>query len=216
MALSSKLIAAFFPVTLVVVVLSALVGGTPTKRAPIDRRRRILEEARHLDGLSAGEQPQTFAAALGVPPPGGWEDLIARPFSIETREDGTIQTAGVSTCALVAREILRRSGLELASLEAPYVPGSAMREIVEVARKTGALHVRDGYEARPGDLVVLGVGSGDHVATLVALEGDSATTIDGGLVAPDGLQRIGHVTRTRAGIGASVLVVDVDRLPWKA
>jgi hypothetical protein len=208
--------AVFFPLTLIVVALSALAGALA--RAPrADRRRRIVDEARRVDGLTAGGDPLAFASALGILPAGGWSELLARPFALETREDGTIQTAGVSTCALVAREILRRAGLALPSLEVPYVPGSGIREILDAGQQARALHRSDGdgYLVRPGDLVVLGIAGGDHVATVVDVEGEAVTTVDGGLVAPDGLQRIGHVTRSMAAIAAGV-AIDVDRLPWHA
>lgn len=212
-----KLLVAFFPVSLVVVVLSALVrrAGPRPRPSGATVRARIVDEARKVDGLSAGADPEAFGRALGVPPAGGWGPLIARPFAIEERPDGSLSTSGVSTCALVAREILRRAGLELASLDQPYVPGSAMREILELASARGALHAGDGYAPQLGDLVVLGIGAGDHVATVVELEGDRLVTVDGGLLADDGLQRIGHVSRLLSQARVA-FVVDVSRLPWRS
>jgi hydrogenase maturation factor len=93
--------------------------------------------------------------------------------------------------------------------------GTALVDLVDVARKSGALHVRDGYTVRPGDVVILGKGLGQHVATVVAVDGDSVRTVDGGMVADDRLQRIGHVDRSGEELAAKAIAIDVDRLPWK-
>jgi hypothetical protein len=134
--------------------------------------------------------------------------MLALPYM----PDGT---GGISTCALVAREILRRSGIQLASLGRPYVIGAGYSDVIEAAGARGALRKPgSGYVVRPGDSVIVDVGAHrwSHVGTVVSVRGDDVVTVDGGLRDANGLQAIGTRKRSAMGIAASALVIDVDRL----
>lgn len=179
---------------------------------------RVVKIARSLVGVQAGD-PATharFVEILGIPSVGqSWEPILTQPFSLTQYPDGTFKTTGVSTCALVARGILRRAGVLDPSFELPYVQASGLSSLVDLARRNGALHQGGTRMPQPGDVLI--VNNGGHVATVVQDAGSSFETVDGGLVGAKGLQAIG----TRGGsvrsksLVPSWIVIDTSRLPHR-
>jgi len=174
-------------------------------------RQEIVRIARSLDGLSASHTPAEFRLALGIPPAGGGFDL-SEPFTIDP--DGT--THGVSTCALVAREILHRAGVAIPSLDEPYVIASGISDVVAVARERGALeNVPNLQGIKPGDLILYA----DHVATVVSVGPPGVMTVDGGMTDDHGLQAIGTNLRpapyAQPGQGLPIAYIRTTGLPWK-
>jgi hypothetical protein len=185
------------------------------------RRQDIFYEALDLVGLSAAKEPVLFRAALGVPPVGVGFD-IAHPYY----QDASGQTHGVSTCALVAREILRRAGCAVPSLELPYVIGQGFADIIEAARVSHCLILGgDLVGADTGDAIIWagpspapGMAAPGHIATIVAICPESVVTVDGGSTdGGTGLQKIAMTTRHRPfALGAPIGYVRSRNLPWKA
>jgi len=182
------------------------------------RRASIFYAALDLVGLSAAKEPSLFLQALGVPPIGLGFD-IAHPFY----QDETGQTHGVSTCALVAREILRRAGCAVPSLAQPYQVGSGFSDILEAARAAGCLVMdRSLAQADVGDSIVWagpspapGMAAPGHIATIVAIDDAMVITVDGGLTDERGLQKIGMTSRHRPfALGPPMCYVRGRDLPW--
>lgn len=176
---------------------------------------RIVKIARGLIGVQAGE-PSThvrFVEILGIPPVGqSWEPMLATPFSLTENPDGSFRTTGVSTCALVARGILREAGVLDPTFEQPYVPASAIADLVGFAKENGALYINGQRMPEPSDVLV--VNNGGHVCTVVEDLGDSFLTVDGGLVGAGGLQAINTRERSKSLV-PSWMVIHSAALPHK-
>jgi hypothetical protein len=110
------------------------------------RRHELVAFAAALDGCSANPADPVDRAR--------YLDLIA-PYETSER---AAEMANMSGCALVARGILRALGVKHPLLDAPYVTGHAMVDLVQIARDAGALHGPD-YAPEPGDFVIVGGGA---------------------------------------------------------
>lgn len=176
-----------------------------------DHRKRIIDIARSVVGLSAGNPAtlQAFTRMLGVPPAAGFELNV--PYSTV---DG--RTRGVSTCALVAREILHRAGVDSPTLEAPYVVGSGITDMMTLAQKVGAWRPGgSGYTPVPGDVIVFP----GHVATVVEMDSKTGLyrTVDGGTTCEQNLQCIQYRNRAlSSGNNEWLGVIESDKLPFRA
>lgn len=177
--------------------------------------KRIVSIASGLVGVQAGDASThaRFVEILGIPPSGqSWEPMLATPFSLTENPDGSFRTTGVSTCALVARGILREAGVLDPTFERPYIPASAIVDLVGFARENGALYTGGSRLPEPGDVLV--VNNGGHVCTVVADLGDSYRTVDGGLVGSGGLQAINTRERSKSLV-PSWMVIHSAGLPHK-
>jgi hypothetical protein len=134
-----------------------------------------------------------------------------------------------SGCALVVRGLWREAGLDHERLRRPYVVGQAIADVVRIAREAGAwVSTFAERDVRPGDVILVGAPSHEHVYTVVGTE-DGIDSIDGGQLDDAGQQAIrrlhrrwriegGRLVDVVAGRQARPVVglVDVDRLPWPA
>jgi hypothetical protein len=157
--------------------------------------RAFAANAVSLIGLSAADQLDRYAweEILG-PVSGRWD--LDRPFRATRAAAGGWRTQGLSTCGLVAEGVWRRMRVDLPSLYATYVPGQAIARAVTCARKHGAWRTpRDGAMPGEGDYAVIGSGLATHALTVVAVDDDVVTSVDGGQVGERGLQAVKECRR---------------------
>ena len=149
---------------------SGQVLGVPGVTEP-ERRETMVQLALWTIGFGPGEQR--------------YRDLC---WPGETLAKQRAYEASMSACALVVGGLQRCAGEEHKLLDPPYVAGSAMGRIQQVARDRGALSPADSH-ADAGDQVIIGTdvpkdhprraqllaewGSPGHVLTIVELEVDA-------------------------------------------
>jgi GH25 family lysozyme M1 (1,4-beta-N-acetylmuramidase) len=189
-------------------------------------RDRILSAARACVGLGADPAHlAAFAAFLGGP---GESPAVSNAMATYP---------GSSTCGLVVRALLRDAGIDDARLRAPYRIGTAISDLLALAREHGAwVDAAPGLRPKPGDVVGLALfgpdaGHAAHVFTVDEVNeqsGISAThvaSIDGGQVDELGRQCVrrkdrlwteggGVITDGTSGSRMRTVSgwVDVDRL----
>jgi hypothetical protein len=117
--------------------------------------------------------------------------------------------AEMSSCALTIRGLWWRASCRHAILAAPYVVGHAVSDLITIAHDYGALRPRT-YAPRPGDVVY--IDNPGHVLTVIAVDGATVTSIDGGQRDAAHLECITRRTRTLAGttLGGRPIVSVVD------
>lgn len=123
-----------------------------------------------------------------------------------------------SDCGLVVRGLWRRVGLVDPRLEAPYVVGSVMATIRNMALEAGAwrgAELVSGGEYAPEEGDVFWIGEGDHVATLTRIVSSDTTdvdykwfSVDGGQRDTSGAEVILNRVRACKVDGAGMLVLD--------
>jgi hypothetical protein len=141
--------------------------------------------ARAMAGLGAGDMPAGRRQA--------YLDLIA-PIETDAERHAMAKMSG---CALVARGLLRCYGVDAEQLRRPYVVGRAVSDVVEISEWCGAWAGKD-QRPEEGDIVVIGRspsthetdeqrrtrlqtwGGGEHVITVLGIEGYSVRTLEGG------------------------------------
>lgn len=158
-------------------------------------------------------------------------DVVRDPAIDGTARDVFFAHPKTSGCALVVRGIWRRAGLQHPILAAPYRIGEAISDVVRIARDAGAWVTGGDRAPLPGDVVLVGAPSHEHVYTIVEARPDVGTyvSVDGGQRDDAGQQAIRRLHRRwRIDRGRLVDVVlgrqarpvvglvDVDRLPWSA
>jgi hypothetical protein len=125
-----------------------------------------------------------------------------------------------SSCGMVVRSLWRLLGVRHKLLNPPYVPGTVMGNLRELARQVGALRPVakradfDAADVRLGDVIFIDRGNSQHVFTVINRQGDVFTSIDGGQSATGdgGCCSIQRRTRTLPA-GGLVFVEDVNRRP---
>jgi len=189
-----------------------------TPSTPEGRRAVIIANAQSMLYLSAwpGDPAARaeFEDILGPVGPGQYWDLD-RPFHVNA--DGP--TYGVSTCGLVVRGNMRRSGVDDPTLYEPYEPGSAFssasgRGFIDFARRYGAWKVDGNYS--PGCYIVIGSGLMTHTFTCIELTDTQIIGADGGSIDKDhgSLQYINRSVRDISSL-QYVGHVDPDTLPFR-
>jgi hypothetical protein len=180
-------------------------------------RYRILDIAKKQVGLIG----PAMASLIGFEG-SRFERELYRPFRMVSG-----RTTGVSTCGLVAEGIWHLAGIEIPSEWRPYAPaGNSARSIsraVDFGKTYGAMRLPGvGSDPRAGDYVVIGgygLGGTEHALTLMELNEDEVFSIDGGMVAENGLQTVKRVARNRNGwfFGARKVQcwIDVASLPYR-
>ena len=102
-----------------------------------------------------------------------------------------LQMTTASTCALVARTLWRRAGVDMPGLYEPYPIGSGPSALVAFAESVNAWHTTDLLSAVAGDLVLVGEGGQAHVFTLTDDANDERFhSVDGGQLDPAGYQLV--------------------------
>ncbi len=122
----------------------------------------------------------------------GYLELVG-PHESEAMRAAMLTMSG---CALVVRGLWRMAGVRSPILDAPYLVGRAMSDVVEIAKGAGAWRT----EELPGlgDAVVVGSTGHEHVFTVTGAPGPGETavsSIDGGQRDEYGSQRIEARTR---------------------
>jgi len=128
----------------------------------------IVKFALSLEGLDGGnpDHRSMWEYVLGQPPAGSQWDLKK-----------------TWTCGLVAGGILRHVGVDLPCLYKPYKIGTAISRLVSGAQRAGCWqNTAHGLSPEVGDLVIIGTGASTHALTIVDIDGDVVTSIDGGQV----------------------------------
>lgn len=143
------------------------------------RRHEIVAFAAMLPGLGANPgDPESRARYLELVAPGESESRAA-------------EMATMSGCALVCRGIWR-AFIAHPILEAPYITGRAMADLVTIAREAGALHPWPSRIPEAGDVIIVGGGADgggpEHawLALTVDVDEDAASLAASGI---DGGQR---------------------------
>ena len=138
-----------------------------------DRRREVIERcARALAGLGARATPEAYAEAVAH----GESAAVVRSYVPR----GPVANWNASSCGLVTRRIWAACGVEGASLRPPYVPGSVMGALQAIARAAGAWRSPAvGTLPQLGD-AIFRAAPGQHVCTVVAINGMEYQTVDGG------------------------------------
>lgn len=137
----------------------------------LERREHMVQLALWTVGFAPGEQR--------------YRDLCFPGESLATQR---AYEAAMSACALLVGGLQRCLGEEHELLDPPYVVGSAMGRIQQLARDRGALSPADSY-AEPGDSVIIGTdvpathpqraqilaqwGSPGHALTVTEVERDA-------------------------------------------
>jgi hypothetical protein len=150
-------------------------------------RQRIIDQANLAEGLD------TTPAHLA-----DFEDLMAGPGEDPQTAYAMALSPLSSTCGLVAGGIWRRAGVSDPRLLPPYVVGSAISRLLQIAEDRGALVTpTDGACPKAGDLVGVGLNTpSGHVFTLVDVADDTHfTSIDGGVVDDTGHQCVRRRSR---------------------
>ena len=85
-----------------------------------------------------------------------------------------------SRCALVALGIMRALGVDHPVLREPYASnvGKAVAWVVRIGNDLRCM--ADVGEVYPGDILVIGSVRGEHVLTVVGVDGDEVRSVDGG------------------------------------
>jgi hypothetical protein len=179
-------------------------------------RDSIVSEAMACADYSAAD-PATIEAFRALLGPGPWD--LSVPFSCR-KVDGRYVTRGVSTCGLVAAGILRRAGVRLPWIGAPYWHYPAPYTGLDIVSALTLLGQRTGSRRGPGerpvegDVVCIGSGLATHVLTVVGWEGDVMVSVDGGQVEPAarGYLQCVRVCRRRWGVPRVVWTIDAVAL----
>lgn len=166
-----------------------------------DVRRIVVANAyASVDVEAADPRTRPVLEELLGPVDGGRWDLD-RPFRVYRDSAGKLRTEGVSTCGLVAEGIWRRAGVDAPWLLTDYGRGgrydsiTRAMDLAQRLRPRSAWHLpRDGQRPQPGDYVVIGSALRTHALTVVAWEGDTLVSVDGGQTGTRGLQAI-HLCR---------------------
>ena len=154
-------------------------------------RSLTVQVAESFVGLGANDaDTQKYLRYLG---------LVAPGEALDVQKD----MGNMSGCGLVVAGIWRAVGVWEQKLYAPYVIGSAISRLFDIAEAHGAWV---GWDASrrpsPGDMVHVGAGTPqEHVYTVleVSADGSSLTTVDGGQKDSSGYQIILQKTRTWSG-----------------
>lgn len=159
----------------------------------------VVSQAMLVKDLRAAIDTQLFRDLLGPAPQGAKWDLGV-PFSCKI-VNGKYVTRGVSTCGLVAAGILRNAGVALPwngySYWASPRPYRGL-DIVSELTLLGQLSFARVGKPLPGCVACIGSGLGTHVLTIVDVQGDTVTSVDGGQIddyAHGYLQRVKLCTR---------------------
>ena len=190
-------------------------------------RELVVAHALACIGLEAGDpRLRPVLADLLGPTAGVWP--LGVPFRVWRDSQGKWRTQGVSTCGLVAEGIWRRAGVAASWLTAEYVNGTSIARAIRFAKALAprsAWHTpADGQRPMRGDYVVIGTGVSTHALTVVAWEGDTLVSVDGGQVGRSGLQAVHRCKRPwlanagSASLGGRVVQgwIAVDMLPGYA
>lgn len=161
-------------------------------------RDTIVSVAKSYAGLTAADPAdrQRFSDLLAWCR--DWRAALSVPFQCH-QEGGHWITKGVSTCGLVAVGFWRAAGVDWPWLTQPYADGTVITGLQQQARARGLWHEygpgqeRPGIE--PGDIVLTADDTESsisvHVFTCVGWELPcTLVSVDGGQVAPSGLQAI--------------------------
>ena len=118
---------------------------------------------------------------------------------------GTWDLKRISTCALVARGIWRRTQIDMPALYNNYVFGTAISAEINFAQKlkpySAWVSPTIGLLPNAGDYIVIGSGLNTHVLTMIGWDNDNIISIDGGQVDTKGFQCVKE--RSRAWIDKS-------------
>lgn len=144
----------------------------------------IVQEALAVQDLRAAIDRDAFRELLGPPPRGaGWD--LDRPFRCWKDSSGRYRTEGVSTCGLVAAGIMARAGMRLPWNGCPYWESPGPYRGLDIVSELSLLGQLTGTRCsapQPGFVACLGSGLGTHVLTIVAVDGDTVTSVDGGQI----------------------------------
>ncbi len=150
-----------------------------------------------------------------------WVDLLAGPNEKDNAH--YFASSGLSTCALVARGLLRKAGLRHPRLAENYKRGKAMEDLAVIAREYDAYHPGNtGVVPKPGWIIQVGpIGGSGHVFTIISVTRKSGqiqiTSVDGGQKDGAGQQATKTVQRfwkkgglghAKGAKGQDVLVLD--------
>jgi hypothetical protein len=135
-----------------------------------------------LPSWAAERRKRLAAAAImaALPLPlgasGGLDVYAELLFPHDDPQRARQMAAGMSSCALWALALWRLLGVEAPELDAPYRPGRAVADVVQIARRLGAWRAPGATEPAPlvGDVLL--VAPPEHVAVR---EGP-ASWVDGG------------------------------------
>lgn len=175
----------------------------------------IVQEALAVQDLRAAIDRDAFRELLGPPPRGAAWD-IDRPFSC--KKVGTrYVTQGVSTCGLVSSEIMARAGVPLPWNGCPYWESPGPYRGLDIVSELSLLGQLTGTRCsapQPGFVACIGSGLGTHVLTIVGVDGDTVTSVDGGQIddwAHKYLQRVKLCTRQWSSKRVN-WIIDTERL----
>lgn len=143
-------------------------------------------------------------AAMPLPLSAGDERYAALLFPHDSLMRAQQMAGGMSSCALWALALWRLLGVEAPELDAPYRPGRAVADVVDIATRHGAWRLPGDTEPAPlvGDELL--VGPTEHVA----VRESASSWVDGGqnaggrsIARVDGrvLERAGSGWRIRGG-----------------
>lgn len=137
-------------------------------------RDRVVEILEAMVDLGLDDVPPGRRAAYG--------DVIAGTDP-KYRQTLLAKDRRASSCALVVRAVWRFLGAEDAKLLDQFVVSKPFQYVCDFARKCGAYTaVRPGDHLCPrrGDVLVVYRGTSQHIFTLIDVDGDTFTSIDGG------------------------------------
>lgn len=146
-------------------------------------RAKMRRLAENVVGLGAA--PDVAADYLELVGPGESEAMRAAMLTM-------------SGCGLTVRGLWRRLGMSDPRLEAPYVPGSVISDLLAMAQEAGGWTEGLSADLDVGDVVY--ISEPDHVGTVVRCDrsesGVAVTTVDGGSQDDAGRQLIRSWDRT--------------------
>lgn len=163
-----------------------------------DLKKAIIANAYSIVDIGAKNKRNVFEQILG-PINGKWD--LDRPFKM-WQENGQWKTQGVSTCGLVARGLWRRLKVDFPALYSPIVPGTVISAEISFANSVkpyGAYQIPTKDNSKlpsPGDYMIIGTGGGTHVLTVIDVNSNKITSVDGGQTDSSGLQCVKLVERT--------------------
>lgn len=134
----------------------------------VDAREFLADLALFAEGLTAA--PATLDDYL---------DLIVTCPADRANPQRCREAAAQSSCARTCLGIWARAGVKHPLLVEPYLNGTAVGDVVAIARDADALRGLD-YEIGRADVVIIGEGNNVHVLTVLRHDDASIESSDGG------------------------------------